>query len=163
MTRAVVDANVPIVANGRHEGHHPDCQESCVDILRAIMRGGTVYIDDGGEILLEYARYLNHSGQPGFGDAFFRFVIQNQGNRRRVRIVELPILTETGEYADFPADARLATFDRADRKYAACARKARRPVLNAVDTDWLKDRVALNENDIVIIFVCGLLPARWFA
>jgi hypothetical protein len=161
MTDAVVDANVPIVANRRHEGHHPDCQEACVDSLQEIMRAGCVYIDDGGEILLEYARYLNHSGQPGFGDAFFRFVLQNQGNDRRVRVVDLPLHDER-VYEDFPQDQRLENFHYDDRKYAACARKSRKPVMNAVDSDWLEAHEALGQNDIVVYFVCGKIKENWF-
>jgi hypothetical protein len=126
------------------------------------MKSGCVYIDDGGAILLEYTRYLNHSGQPGFGDAFFRHVIQNQGNRRRVRVVDLPRNDERG-YEDFPADARLKKFDPADRKYAACARKSRRPVKNAVDSDWLDFHQALREWGIEIHFVCGRIRDGWFA
>ena len=162
MTHAVVDVNVPIVANGRNNGHHPDCQEACIDALRALMKTGCVYIDDGGEILLEYTRYLRHSGQPGFGDAFFRFVVQNQGNRRRVHVIELPLHEERG-YVDFPQDPRLKNFDRDDRKYAACARKSGRRVMNAVDSDWLEARQALEQNGIVAHFVCGEDPADWFA
>jgi hypothetical protein len=161
MIEAVVDANVPIVATGRHGGHHPDCQEACIDALRAIMRTGCIYIDDGGEILLEYARYLNHSGQPGFGDAFFRFVIQHQGNIRRVRAVDLPLHGQR-VYADFPQDPRLTNFDRDDRKYAACARKSGKPVMNAVDSDWLEAHETLRENGIVVHFVCGQIKAKWF-
>ena len=136
MTSGVVDANVPIVANGRNGNYHLDCQEACVAVLQAIMKRGCVYIDDGGAILEEYARYLSHSGQAGFGDAFFQFVIQNQGNERRVRVVSVP-LHEERVYEDFPDDARLKNFDRADRKYAACARKSKTLVVNAVDLDWL--------------------------
>ena len=162
MTHAVVDANVPIVANGRDGAHHPDCQEACVDALMAIMQQGCVYIDDGGEILIEYARHLHHRGQPGVGDAFFRFVMQNQGNRERVHMVELPIDEHSRDYVDFPADPRLTRFDPGDRKYAACAKKSRKPVVNAVDSDWLEFHDALEQNGIVVRFLCGRNQSEWF-
>jgi hypothetical protein len=162
MTQSVVDANVPIVANGRDGDYHPDCQEACVDALHAIMRRGRVYIDGAGAILTEYARYLNHSGQPGFGDAYFRFVIQNQGNPKRVRTIELLFDEGRQQYVDFPTDARLANFDPSDRKYAACARKAQKPVLNAVDSDWLHHRAALDDNGIRVEFICGINCKKWF-
>ena len=162
MTHAVVDANVPIVANGRDGAYHPDCQEACVDALLAIMQHGCIYIDDGGEILTEYARYLNHRGQPGVGDAFFRFVMQNQGNRGRVRVVELPIDEHRQDYVDFPPDPRLIKFDPGDRKYAACGKKARKPVMNAVDSDWLEFLEALEQNGITVRFLCGRNKGNWF-
>jgi hypothetical protein len=163
MTQGVVDANVPIVANGRSGNHHLECQLACVDALERIMKRGKVFIDDGGAILEEYTRYLYYRGQPGVGDAFFRFIIQNQANRRRVRQIALPLRGDTADYVDYPDDPRLATFDRSDRKYAVCARKSRKPVLNAVDSDWLEYRVALDENGIEVRFLCGTCKSKWFS
>jgi len=127
------------------------------------MRRGRVLIDEGGAILEEYARHLQYRGQPGVGDAFFRFIIQNQANRRRVRQVALPFRVGTDDYVDFPDDPELAKFDRSDRKYAACARKSRKPVFNAVDSDWLHHRIALSENGIEVRFLCGTSTDIWFS
>jgi hypothetical protein len=161
MTRAVIDANVPIVANGRDGNYDLACQAACVEAIMQVMKRGTTFIDDGGAILAEYTRYLYFRGQPGVGDAFFRFIMQNQGNRRRVRQINLPTQGATNDYVDFPSDPRLANFDRSDRVYAACARKAQVPVLNAVDSDWLDHRTALLENGITIVFLCGTDAGKW--
>lgn len=162
MSRAVVDANVPIVSNGRDGDYHLECQLACIDALVGIMKRGTVFIDDSGAILEEYTRHLRYQGQPGVGDAFFRFIVQNQANHRRVRQITLRFRDGTEDYIDFPDDPRLATFDRSDRKYAACARKSNRPVLNAVDSDWLHHRAALAEHGIEVRFLCGLSMDGWF-
>src|SRR5256885_11716585 len=102
MTRAVVDANVPIVANGRDGNYDLSCQAACVEALGQLMKRGIAFIDDGGVMLTEYARYLRYRGQPGIGDAFFRFVIQNQANRRRVQQITLPFRADSDDYVDFP-------------------------------------------------------------
>jgi len=162
MTRAVVDANVPIVANGRDGNYRLSCQAACVDAIERLIKQGVTLLDDGGMILSEYSRHLHFRGQPGVGDAFFRFVIQNQANRRRVRTVTLALRENSNDYLDFPEDPRLAKFDRGDRMYAACARKSQRPVLNAVDSDWLDHKIVLEENGIIVHFLCGEVKSSWF-
>ena len=160
MMRRVVDTNVAVVANGRETTATAKCQLACLAQLRKILDEGGIVIDDAGDILKEYRRYLSPSGQPGVGDRFFREILVNfTGKVQRVHLAK----TSDGSYADFPDDARLAAFDTSDRKFAAAARRAVMPVLNATDSDWLDHREALAENGIAVEFVCGCKAACWFA
>jgi hypothetical protein len=157
--RRVVDTNVAIVANGRDTNATAKCQLACLVGLREILDTGRIVIDDAGDILEEYRRYLSPRGQPGVGDRFFREILVNfTGKIERVRITK----RDDGSYVDFPGDARLAAFDQNDRKFAAVARVTGVPVLNAVDSDWLDHRDALADNGIVVEFLCGCNSEEWF-
>lgn len=160
--RFVVDTNVPIVANGRPDpqesGRKPsiECRLAAIGFLEDLHDRGRAVVDLEGEIVDEYRRHLNASGQPGVGDRFYQTILQ-QGQR-----VPLP-RGDDGEYADFPRDPDLAGFDRSDRKFAALARRIRVPVANATDSDWLDHRDTLARHGIEIHFVCGCDRERWFA
>lgn len=162
--RFVIDTNVPIVANGRPDPSggsarpSTECQLAAIGLLEELLDRGQAVVDLEGEILEEYRRYLNPSGQPGVGDRFFQAILQ----RGRVERVPLP-RDDDGEYADFPRDPELATFDRTDRKFAALARREQVPVANATDSDWLDHREALARHGIEVHFVCGCDRNRWFA
>lgn len=66
----VIDTNVGVVANGKHEPAGLDCQAACMKALKKA-RKQVVVLDEGLLILTEYRRYLSPKGQPGAGDAFF--------------------------------------------------------------------------------------------
>ena len=114
-------------------------------------------LDSDGAILAEYARHLSRSGQPGFGDAFYKWVFDQQANRNRVRRVTITPDPQRG-YAEFPDDPALAAFDHDDRKFVAVAIKhsSKRPppIVNATDTDWKTHQAALARHRISIEFVC---------
>lgn len=113
-----------------------------------------------GDMLAEYRRLLSPSGQPGVGDRFLYEVLVNYGER--VERIDLEKRAD-GSFVDFPDDARLASFDHDDRKFAAASRKCQVPVVNATDTDWLNHREILAENGIEVEFLCGLNRGTWFA
>jgi hypothetical protein len=159
MIHRVVDTNVAIVANGRDTNATVKCQLACLTQLRKILEGGQIVIDDAGDILEEYRRYLSPSGQPGVGDRFFREILINFTSK--VQRVHLEKKSD-GSYSDFLIDARLKAFDASDRKFAAVARKVAVPVLNATDSDWLDHREALADNGIVVEFACGCQAEFWF-
>lgn len=160
MTRRVVDTNVAIVANGSGTSASAPCQLAALSALRNLLQVGRIIVDAAGEMLEEYRRLLSPSGQPGVGDRFLYEVLTNYTSK--VERVHLEKHAD-GSFVDFPNDARLATFDLSDRKFAAAARKQGVPVMNATDTDWLEHRQALTENGIDIEFVCGLAQERWFS
>jgi hypothetical protein len=127
--------------------------------LRRILREGRIIVDEAGEMLEEYRRYLSPTGQPGVGDRFFREILTNFTGK----VERIPLEKVDGAFVDFPADPRLATFDPSDRKFAAAARKSGVPVCNATDTDWLEHRDALAESGIEVVFLCGCHTEAWFA
>jgi hypothetical protein len=160
MMRRVVDTNVPVVANGRDSNATPGCRQACLVELRDILHQGRIIVDDAGEMLADYRRYLSPSGQPGVGDLFFREILTNFAGK----VERIPLERRSdGSFMDFPGDPRLATFDVNDRKFAAASRRTGVPVCNATDTDWLVHRAALAENGIEVVFLCGCNPGEWFA
>jgi hypothetical protein len=164
--RAVVDTNVPIVANGRTEGTGEGgipsvaCRLAAIDFLLELMERGKLMLDLAHEIQGEYRRHLNPSGQPGVGDRFYQEVLRR--GPPHVQRVELPKLLD-GSYQDYPTDETLAAFDPSDRKFVALSRRTRTPVVVATDSDWVEHRAALTRNGVEIMFLCGADPKRWFS
>ena len=161
MTRWVVDANVPIVANGRDDGRRPvkpDCRSATVQFLIRIRKNKEqIILDKRGEVLAEYRRHLQPSGQPGVGDRFYHEILLN---KMQVERVDLP-KRSNGEYRDLPQDVIDSGFDRSDRKFAALAKRENAPVVNAVDSDWLAARSLLAANGVRVKFLCGCDRDSW--
>ena len=147
----VVDTNVPIVANGR--GTHADtkCRLACVEAIHTIQASQTVVIDEARAILTEYRRNLNLSGQPGFGDRFFKYVWDNQYSDARVRLVPI---TESDDkqrgFAELPENA----LDPSDRKFLAVAVVSGASIVNATDSDWQEQRELLERLSVRLVEVC---------
>lgn len=162
MASVVVDTNVAVVANQNTPQATPGDALICVEELIRIRRERCVALDDRGLILEEYRRHLRPSGQPGPGDSFFKWLWDNQGNRKHV--VAVPITPSHDEwlFEEFPQDPDLSRFDRGDRKYVAVAMvcEDRPPILNASDSDWWYFREALARHGVQVTFLCPkLMPA----
>lgn len=165
MKHFVVDTNVPIVANGRPDPSRGGkavtvtCRLAAIDFLEQLLLNGRLLIDVAGEIQGEYRAHLNPRGQPGVGDRFYLAVLQSAPQRiTRVSLPKRP----SGDFADFPNDPTLASFDRSDRKFAALARRARAPVAVTTDSDWANHKAPLIANGIKLRFLCGENPAGWY-
>lgn len=158
MSRYVIDTNVPIVANGNDESVGLACRIAAVELLQKAIKDGVIYLDTGGEIQTEYRTYLNPKGQPGVGDLFYRAVINS--HPKNVRRVEVSKRAD-GEYVDVPQAIVDGGFDPSDRKFIAVALKSNASVHNAVDSDWVNDRVLLEGNGVEIVFLCGCDPNQW--
>ena len=149
---------MPVVANRMHLPAPMECIEACIAALSAA-RLGVVLIDDGGLILAEYRHYLSHRGQPGVGDAFFKWLWDNQANPEHCRKVEITYVDGSEmDFVEFPADADLRAFDRSDRKFVAVAIASgvNPPILNASDTDWHIFRAPLARY-VTVHFLCPTL------
>lgn len=153
----VMDTNVAVVANGRTPQAGDRCVGTCIETLLTIRERYRVLLDGPGLILNEYRLNLSPSGQPGPGDAFFKWLWDNQVNPEHCRQV---LITQTGDdrrnFEEFPDDPDLADFDPSDRKFVAVAlaSKEQPPILNAADTDWWEHREALNRHGVEIRFLC---------
>lgn len=156
MSGVVVDTNVAVVANGQHDEAEPKCIAASVEaLIRA--RQQLILVDDDHRIFREYRRLLSPSGQPGVGDAFFKWLWENQANPKRCRQVGItPLGNSETDFAEFPTDPELATFDAADRKFVAVALASglSPTILNASDTDWWIHRQQLIRNGLTIEFLC---------
>lgn len=150
-----MDTNVAVVANGAAEQAGPDCVAACITALETIRAERRLVLDLLGAIVDEYRNNLHPSGQPGPGDAFFKWLWANQANESRCVAVAVTPDPERG-YREFPDDPNLAGFDRSDRKFVAVARAVgtNPPIVNAADTDWWHDREALQHHGVRVDFLC---------
>lgn len=155
---AVVDTNVPVVANGNSEQASLDCVVSCAKKLQSVMDTGQIVLDDQWLIIEEYQNNLRSSGQPGPGDAFLKWVLTNWTNGTKCILVSIhPTDTLKTNFDEFPDDPRLADFDPNDRKFVAVALACgRRPmIVEAVDPGWWTHKMALKAHGLRIDFVCA--------
>ncbi len=155
--RRIVDTNVLIAANGQAEQASPNCVISCVDAIQQLTSGGQVVVDDNWLILREYGRRLHSSGQPGVGDAFYKWILTNQGNPNRCELVHItPINDSQTSFKEFPTDSRLNSFDPADRKFIATslAHSSHPPICQALDRKWHQYEDVLLEHGVEIDFLC---------
>ena len=157
----VVDTNVPVVANGRDDGDRPvasTCRIATIKFLDDLLEHGKVLVDEAGEVLAEYRRYLKPSGQPGVGDRFYEQLLRNVSQIERV---ELPVDSDN-EFGDLHPEIRTSSFDRDDRKFVALATNRDAPIANAIDSDWIEHRDLLERHGLKIEFLCGCDPDQWF-
>jgi hypothetical protein len=117
-----MDTNVAIVANEQTPQAGIQCVQACIQAPKRVRVGHKLLLDQNGLILEEYRHHLSPTGQPGPGDAFFKWFWYNQANEQFCRRIPL---TPTGDddrtFAEFPADPDLVRFDRSDRKFVAVA------------------------------------------
>lgn len=154
----VIDTNVAVVANNMNENASIECIKKCQnELLEA--QNGIVLIDDNDNqhILTEYRKRLSHSGQPGLGDAFFKWLFTNQENTSLCRKVKITDSDPAGlVFEEFPNDPNLNDFDRSDRKFVAVAiASGETPdILNACDTDWWEFQNELLAHGVRVRFLC---------
>ncbi len=161
MNPLVLDTNVPVVANGKHPIAGDACVLACIRALRDT-RTRLVLVDDQQRIFTQYRRHLSHSGQPGAGDAFFKWLWDNQANVKRCRKVPVtPIGGSETDFEEYPIDPDLSGFHADDRIFVAVARASgdNPDILNASDTDWWVLRDAFERNGVSIRFLCPELMA----
>lgn len=154
MSKAVIDTNVLLVANGQHADVSPDCVIACVERLQAMEKRGVVVIDDGFRILGEYRHKTRLNPPKGPGDVFLKWLLRHTGTQR----VERVALTETGDdrFAEFPDPALEPRFDAPDRKFAAVAHAHpdKPPIWQAADCKWLDWWPALKLEGVLVEFLC---------
>ena len=153
----VVDTNVLISANGRDTHVDKLCRLACARKIDSIRHKGKVYIDDRNLVFEEYRNRLNFSGEPGAGDAFFKYIHENQFADSRVKRVQItPNCDESRGFDELPKNA----LDRSDRKFLAVAVVANASILNATDSDWHENRELLDDLHVVIRQLCPQMLRR---
>ncbi len=154
MNAVVIDTNVLLVANQQHDGASPECVLTCAQKLLWAQRHGAVVIDDAYRIISEYRKKPDINGTRT-GDAFLKWLLQNQSNPARVHKVSI---TETApdHFAEFPDQVLQSTFDAPDRMFPAVANAHpnKPPVLQAADCKWLNWWPALHATGVTVEFVC---------
>ncbi len=150
MTVFVVDTNVAIAANGKDTHADIECQLRCVETLQ-LLKQGIVVIDNGGLIITEYRKRLNFAGAPGVGDAFSKYVFDNQYRGDKIqRVGVIPSNNDQRGFEELPQN----TFDRSDRKFLAVAVAADAVVLNATDNDWREHEALMERLGVIVEELC---------
>lgn len=159
----VIDANVPAVANGITPQAADACLRNCVAELRRVQSECQLLIDDKWRIITEYLGISNLTDGNGLGDAFVKWVLNNQMNEAHVRRITITPEPDRGfeEYPD-DDDPVLSSFDPGDRKFVdvAFASGTFPDIVNATDTDWWAPRHALQQHDVNVRFLCPDLMTR---
>ncbi len=162
MSAVIFDTNVCIVANRKHSGAPVSCIRASIE---ALSKGRTqrVLLDDGQRILSEYRKHLAASGQPGVGDAFFKWLWQNQANSEQCCRIAITECDERDRaFEEFPDDSSLRGFDRADQKFVAVAiaSQLNPTIVNATDSDWHHYKSALERYPLALEFLCPELMTK---
>ena len=161
--KAVIDTNVLLVANGDHADVSEDCVSECVRRLQAIQAGGVAVIDDGFRIISEYLNKNRPNAQKGVGNAYLKWLLQNQANAKRVEAVPINELAPD-HFAEFPDPTLAPLFDAPDRKFAAVAHAhpSKPPVWQAADSKWLDWWPALGVKGVRVDFLCPEDACRFY-
>lgn len=153
--RAIVDTNVAVTANGRSAQASLPCVRACVQRLLTLRENGKIVLDTSWHVLREYKDNLSETGQPGVGDAFLLWVLQNWANPLLSELYSLDYDPQDREnFVVFPRDPELAQFDPSDRKFVALAIVSDAPILNAVDSDWHNSDHILRRFGVYVDFIC---------
>jgi hypothetical protein len=147
MKAFVVDVNVLIVANARETAQATStCALACVQALEQV-RQNILVLDSLGLVFDTYKTYNNFQGQPGLGDAFFKWVYQNQYQSAHVERVDI---------SQTQVPLVLQKFDPADHIWLKVAMASQNfpTILNATDTDWQEWRTELEQHGFVLEFLC---------
>jgi hypothetical protein len=80
MSAFVVDTNVLVVANGKAPQAGPECVLACLEALQKVAKHEILVLDETMLIFEEYRQRCSFKGQPGAGDAFFKWVFNNRYN-----------------------------------------------------------------------------------
>jgi hypothetical protein len=152
--KTIVDTNVAVVANGRETDESLKCQLNCVTALETVILKGIIFIDDQDLIIEEYNKNLRPSGEPGTGDVFFKYILNNKYDDSKCVIVS--ITPEQDSFEEFPKDAEFKGFDKDDHKFVAVAVSAKKEptILNASDSDWSNYKKTFDKHGIKIKELC---------
>ena len=162
MNAVVIDTNVLLVANQQHEDISEECVLACTQRLMA-SKTKVIVVDDGYRIFNEYQNKTAVRQNTRMGDAFLKWLLQNQSNTDRVHQVTINE-TSPGYFAEFPDQALQSDFDVSDRKFPAVANshQQRPPILQAADCKWLNWWPALLATGISVDFVCPADICRFY-
>ncbi len=161
--RCVVDTNVTTTANGANPGASPGCVRSSAVALQAVMKSGHVFIDEGQRIIVEYRKNLSASGQPGPGDAFFKWLLLHEwGGSRVTRVTITPKDDDDQDFHELPSPPQGVRYDRSDKKFlaVAAAHSDLPPILQSFDSKWWGWKEALAAVGVQIHFLCDDIATK---
>jgi len=162
--RCVVDTNVATTANGSNPGAPASCVAASARALWELIQRGHLFIDESGRIVGEYRNNLAAGGQPGPGDAFYKWVLTYEWNEQRVTRVEItPADRGDGEdFDELPLPPKGVRYDPSDRIFLAVAAAHREhpAIWQSFDSKWWGWRGALEAVGVSLHFLCEAEIAR---
>ncbi len=157
----IIDTNVPLQAGKRPSSlsaEEAECTLECLRLIKNFMDddSSALVLDGDWEILREYSKKINLSGEPTIAEQFYKWACSYAMSRIKDEDNVFLSKNASDEYVDFPDDKRLEGFDRSDRKFVALAVKHKEhpPIVNAMDTDWWNYKYILAEHGINVNFLC---------
>ncbi|TGG77209.1 MAG: hypothetical protein ERJ69_09895, partial [Aphanocapsa feldmannii 288cV] len=130
------------------------CQVACIQAVQSIRSGQRkriVILDDKDEIMDEYQKNLNFSGEPGVGDKFFKYLYYHQHSTQHTRRVLITKINDDDRsFEELPAN----NLDPSDRKFLAAAIVAEAPIMNATDSDWQEQQALLDRLSVTVEQLC---------
>jgi len=117
----------------------------------------------GGRIIAEYRRNLSARGQPGPGDAFFKWLLTHEWAGEKVtRVAITPTADDPEDFEELQAPPRGTAYDHSDRKFlaVAAAHDDHPPILQSFDSKWWGWRAALAKCGVTIHFLCKRAIAK---
>ena len=161
MKRCVIDTNVMVTANKIVSAidddivvRYPALVECCIKTLISISEKQVyVVLDEDDEIFNEYKVLLHFSGQPGVGDAFFKWLHDNRWSFPASERIKLHKTNDS--YTEFPIEMEVENVDVSDKMFFAIsnAHPAKPAILEAADTKWWKWKEAAVKCGISIVFM----------
>jgi len=152
--KIVVDTNVAIAANGRNTHASDKCQLACVELLDQLTSQKsrrTICLDDLDLLLTEYKPHLNFNGQPGVGDAFYKFLHDHKYSGKKVSLVSIKPNDDADRGFD---ELPVNPVDHSDRKILAIAAVSKAKIVNALDNDWHEQRDFLAGFGVEVVQLC---------
>ena len=145
----VIDTNVFIAANDGAKHLSDRDVDKCKLFVSALFFGAVISLDLQGEILSEYFKYMNLSGQPGLSDRFFKYLWDHHYNKAFCELVDVE-KNEKGIYLHLSGRNDLLAFDPSELKFIAVYLGSKNPVriCNASDSDWNNCKEILQKNNI---------------
>lgn len=151
----VIDTNVLAVAEGMHAGASDGCVLACVRLVRRVLDGHKVGVDEGDEILGEYVQALRRSAKSGVGGKLARFLWHRRYDASIChRLPITPLGQPSGSFVEVPTFLR--DFDTDDQKFLAVAAAEGQtpPIFQALDKEWWRRRSDFAENGLDVQFLC---------
>lgn len=152
--KVVIDTNVAIAANGRKTHACNKCQLACIEFLESLTSVSgrrKIYLDDLDLLLNEYKPHLNFHGQPGIGDAFYKFLHDHKYSGKKISLVSITPNNDNGTgFDELPANS----IDPSDRKILAISVVGSAKIVNALDNDWHEKREFIAGLGIDVIQLC---------
>ena len=160
----IIDTNVLIIANDKSPHISTHDVNSCMNFILSVYENSIVYLDSLYLILDEYFNHASHSGQPGLGDAFAKWLFNNQANNDVCKIMKITYsITDPYNFEEFPSDDCFKNFDVSDRKFVALAISAEKEpeICNGSDSDWFNYFQDFCQLGIRIKFLCEEQLNQW--